>query len=279
MFDLAPVTATIGAEVSGIDISEPLTGETQAKLLDALVEHKVLFFRDQHNLTPETHVRFGRSFGELTGEPWRERVRGFEDVTIIQGYGAERFLESWHSDQCHTEEPPMACILRAVEIPPVGRDTIWADMEAVYDDLSETMQRFLSGLTATYDLTRNYGTKAGRSNQSPLERDLAEEEVMAAVAEHPVIRTHPVSGRKCVYVNKVFTSRIADMTQRESQAVLDFLFEQVRDPEYHVRLRWAPGTVAMWDNRSTQHRLVIDVPPQSTTRVLHRVTVCGDKPF
>jgi taurine dioxygenase len=275
-----PVTATIGAEVGGVDMSQPLTDELQAEIDDALVKYKVLFFRDQHSLTPATQVRFGRAWGPLTGEPWRERVPGAEDVTIIQGYGAERFLESWHTDQCHTPEPPMACILRAVEIPPVGRDTMWADMEAVYDDLSDKMQRFLSGLSANYDLTHNYGTKAGRSNQSPMEKDLREEDVIAqADVEHPVIRTHPVSGRKCVFVNKVFTSGIVGMTDRESRAVLDFLFEQVRDPEYHVRLRWAPGTVVMWDNRSSQHRLIIDIPPQAVTRVLHRVTICGDKPI
>ncbi len=274
MVSISPVTPVIGAEVSGIDISQPLGQEAFTHLHDALVQHKVLFFRDQHNLTPETHMKFGRLFGPLTGEPWRERAPGLEDITIIQGYGAERYKESWHTDMCYTPEPPMACILRAVEIPPVGRDTMWANMEAVYDDLSAKMQNFLSGLVAYYDTTSVFGEKSGRTKQSPLERDAA-----PVTVQHPVVRTHPVSGRKCIYVNRVFTTGIVDMSERESRAILEFLFDQVRDPEYQVRLRWAPGMVAMWDNRSSQHRLIIDIPPGATQRVLHRVTVCGDKPF
>ena len=273
MFTISPSTPVIGAEISDIDLAEPLDDATYVALNDALVRHKVLFFRDQFRLTPETQVRFGKRFGPLTGQPWRERATGLEDVTVLQGYGVDRFKESWHSDMCYTPEPPMASVLRAIDIPPVGRDTIWRNMEAVYDDLSGPVQAFLSGLKAYYDTTGVFGSKTGRSTQSELEEDAA------ALVEHPVVRTHPVSGRRCVFVNPTFTTGIVGLSERESTAILALLFEQARDPEYQVRLRWAPGTVAMWDNRSSQHRLVVDLPAESTTRLLHRVTICGDKPF
>jgi len=267
-------TPVIGAEVSNIDLSSPIDRETFEELNAALIEHKVLFFRDQHNLTPETHVAFGRNWGALTVEPWRARAEGLDDITIIEGYGADRYKESWHADMCYTPEPPKACVLRAVDIPAVGRDTAWANMEAVYDDLSPKMQSFLAGLTAYYDTTAVFGPKSGRGNQSPLEKDLGTVRV-----EHPVVRTHPESGRKCIFVNRTFTTGIVGMSERESAAILEFLFQQVRDPEYQVRLRWRPSTVAMWDNRSSQHRLIIDIAPGSVKRLLHRVTICGDKPF
>jgi taurine dioxygenase len=267
------ITPSFGVEVGGIDISKPPSAEQFASLSDALVRHKLLVFRDQHNLTPQSNVAFGRLFGELEVEPFRDTVEGLP-IFISTGYGAERWIETWHIDLICQEKPPMACMLRAVEIPPVGRDTAWADMEAVYADLSDTMKRLLEGLQAYHSTGTVYGdsNKTGRTRPHDSEKS---GKLLEAV--HPVVRTHPVSGRKCIYVNKVFTRHIVGMTARESAMLLGFLFEQVKDPEYQVRVRWHPGTVVMWDNRSTQHRLIIDRDPKEN-RILHRVTICGDVP-
>ena len=265
MFTIAPVTPVIGAEVGDFDMTEALDEQTRARLDDALVEHKVLIFRDQHDLTPQAHIAFGRAFGELTVEPYSPRVPGHDDLTLFVGHGADRYKESWHSDMYHEPEPPMASILRAVDIPPTGRDTLWANMEAVYDDLSDNWQRFLSDLVATVRLRPKHLLTSDSPEPNPV--------------EHPVVRTHPVSGRKSIFVNPVYTSEIVGMRERESRAVLEFLYDQTRDPEYQMRVRWQPGTVVMWDNRSVQHRLIIDLPPEATTRELHRVTIRGDKPF
>jgi taurine dioxygenase len=261
MSSLSPVTATIGAEVSDIDLSDKLDDSVLGKLREALVEHKVLFFRDQHKLSPATHAAFGRRFGELEVHPFRASVEGFPEVTVLEGYGAVRGRESWHSDTSFKAKPSMASILRAIEIPPQGRDTIWADMEAVYADLSGDMQRMLSGLTAYHDSGPHFTNEEGHQER--------------IVAEHPVVRTHPESGRKAIFVNRVNTTAVVGMGERESASLLGFLFEQLHVPEYQVRLRWFPGTVAMWDNRATQHYLVMDV---DCRRIMNRVTIAGDRP-
>jgi taurine dioxygenase len=268
-----PICPSFGVELSGIDISKPPSADEFRSISDALVKHKVLVFRDQHNLTPATNVAFGRLFGELEVEPFRDTVDDLP-IFVSTGYGAERWIETWHIDLICQEKPPMACMLRAVEIPPVGRDTAWADMEAVYDDLSDSMKQFLSGLKAYHSTGTVYGDSAKTGRSRPHE---SEKSGKLLEAVHPVVRTHPVSGRKCIYVNKVFTKHIVGMTARESAMLLGFLCEQVKDPEYQLRVRWQPGTVVMWDNRSTQHRLIIDRDPKEH-RILHRVTISGDVP-
>jgi taurine dioxygenase len=268
-----PICPSFGVEVAGVDMSKPLTAVQKESISDALVKHKVLVFRDQLSLTPKTNVEFGRAFGELEIEPFRDTVDGLP-IFLSNGYGAERWLESWHIDLICQEKPPMACILRAVQIPDVGRDTAWADMEAVYDDLSDTMKGMLAGLKAYHSSSNVYGDTAKTGRSRPHESEKSNR-VMEAV--HPLVRTHPVSGRKSIYVNKVFTKHIVGMTARESTMLLNFLYEQVKDPEYQLRVRWHPGTVVMWDNRSTQHRLIIDRSPNEG-RILHRVTICGDAP-
>jgi taurine dioxygenase len=261
MFGVSPVTATIGAEVTDIDLAEDLDGSTVSKLREALVEHKVLFFRDQNRLTPATHSAFGRRFGDLEIHPFRASVDGFPEVTVLEGQGVVKGRESWHSDTSFREKPSMSSVLRAIEVPAQGRDTIWADMEVLYEDLSSSTQRLLSGLTAYHDSGPHFTNEEGHQER--------------IVAEHPIVRTHPESGRKSVFVNRVNTTAIVDMGERESAALLAFLFEQVHLPEYQVRLRWFPGTVAMWDNRSTQHYLVMDV---TCRRIMNRVTIAGDRP-
>lgn len=267
---MSPMTPTMGVEVSGVDISKPLDADTVAALDRALADHKVLVFRDQFGLTPETNVAFGRYFGELEVEPFRNTIDGLP-IFVVEGYGAERWRDSWHVDMPFQPRPPRACILRGVKIPPVGRDTMWADMEAVYEDLSDTFKLRLEGLRAVHSTKSIYGKEAGRSKQHPDEK----EKDVAFEADHPIVCTHPASGRKFIYVNRTLTRSIIGMTDRESTAILNFLFEQVRDPEYQLRVRWAPGTVVLWNNHTSQHRLIIDRPP-SPDRILHRVTICGD---
>lgn len=261
MLDVAPVTATLGAEVEGIDLSGDLDEEVVGQVRQALIEHKVLFFRDQHNLTPLSQATFGRRFGELEVHLFRPSVDGIPEVTVLEGKGVTPGRETWHSDTSFKKTPSMGSVLRAVEIPEWGRDTVWADMEAVYQGLSSSMQRMASELFAFHDSGPHFTNEEGQQDR--------------VVSEHPVVRTHPESGRKSIFVNRVNTTSIVGMPEKESATLLAYLFDQVRFPDYQVRLRWFPGTVAMWDNRSTQHHLVVDV---QCRRVMHRVTICGDEP-
>lgn len=261
MLTVSPVTATLGAEVEGVDLSEDLDDPVISEIRRALVDHKVLLFRSQERLAPKTQIAFARRFGELETNPFRSGVDGFPEVNVLRGEGVLRGRDTWHSDTSFKPRPSMAAVLRAVEIPPVGRDTVWADMEAVYADLSGDLKELLAGKRAVHDSAPQFTNEEGHTER--------------ICSEHPVVRTHPESGRKSIYVNKVNTTKIVGMPERESANLLAFLFEQVHMPEYQVRLRWAPGTVAMWDNRSTNHYLVVDV---EGLRIMHRVSIMGEVP-
>lgn len=265
------IGVSLGAEISGIDLSEPLTDESFETISEALVEHELIVFRDQQISSAEL-MAFGRRFGELTVHPFAphrgetpELIRFRNDETAAP-FGTD----VWHSDETFRAEPPMATVLCAKEVPAVGGDTMYASMTAAFEGLSERMQRFVSGLEAVHDI-RPFRSLFGDSEED--RKALQRYELLYPPRVHPVVRVHPVSGRKVLFVNPQFTVAIKDMDERESQSLLDTLFHQALIPEYQFRLRWEPHTIAMWDNRSTQHYAVHDYYPQR--RYMERVTIRG----
>jgi len=262
---LSPV---IGAEVEGVDLSRPLGDETFRAIHDALMENLALFFRDQH-LSPEQHKAFGRRFGEFHMHPAPfGLLDGHPEILIVKADENSRHVagEEWHSDVSCDPEPPMGSILYVTEVPPVGGDTLFASMYAAYDALSDTMKRFLCGLTAIHDGGHVYGGHTMYEQRAEYPR-----------SEHPLVRTHPVTGRKALFVNRGFTTRIAQLRRRESDALLEMLYRHIETPEFHCRFRWEANSVAFWDNRCAQHRALFDYYPHR--RYGHRVTIAGDKPF
>ena len=267
--EFRPLTRHMGAEVHGVDLREPLDDETFRTLHRGFLEHLVLFFHDQ-DITHDQHVAFGRRFGELHIHPSAPCVDGRPELMKVHADATSPFAEgmAWHSDVSCDEEPPMASILRLTTVPEVGGDTLFANMYAAYDALSDTMKSVLDPLEAlhTAEVHINRYEQVGGG----LRREKHPE------ATHPVIRTHPETGRKLIYVNQPFTQRIAGMTQLESNALLEFLYAHCANPQFHCRFRWRRNSIAMWDNRCTQHHATWDYFPETRSGV--RVTVKGDRP-
>ena len=262
---LEPLTPTIGAVVRGVDLSEPISDELFERIHSAWMKHLVLFFRDQA-LTPEQHLAFGRRFGELHVHPAAPYAHGQPELMVIHtDESSHRNNGSvWHSDVSADIEPPMASVLHLTEVPTQGGDTLWASMYAAYDALSEPMKELLESLTARHaaDYTGFYGDHEPQ-RESPR-------------ADHPVVRTHPVTGKKALFVNRGFTRRINELSRRESRGLLDFLFEHAEDPAFQCRFQWRANSVALWDNRCTQHLAIWDYYPQKRSGI--RVTIKGDRP-
>jgi taurine dioxygenase len=268
-----PIGPTIGAEIHGLDLAQELDAEIFAALEAALIEHKVIVLRDQH-ITTAQQVAFGRRFGELEIHPFRpEGV--FPEIMVLDNHKDNPVLSTdvWHSDTTFRENPTKYSILHCLEMPAVGGDTLWADMCAAYDGLSDTLKALIDGLEAVHDF-KNFRALFTRSDED--QERLRRMEELYPNPTHPVVRTHPVTGRKAIFVNTQFTLQIKGMKDRESQALLDLLYEQAHIPEYQFRLRWKPGTIALWDNRSTQHYAANDYYPNR--RHMERVAVIGDKP-
>ena len=263
----------LGAEISGVDLRQPLLDAQFEAIETALVENEMIIFRDQ-NITSEQLMAFGRRFGELTVHPFapNEGKNAPELIKFRNDETTPPFgTDVWHSDETFRAEPPMATVLRATdELPAVGGDTMFASMSAAFDGLSDRMQQFVSGLEAVHDW------KPFRELFDDSEGDrqnvLRWEEIYPP-AVHPVVRVHPVTGRKVLFVNPQFTVGIRNMDEREGRALLETLFQQAQVPEYQFRHHWTPNTLIMWDNRSTQHYAVNDYFPQR--RYMERVTVKG----
>jgi taurine dioxygenase len=263
------LTPHAGAEIHGVDLAQSLDERHFKEIHDALIEHGVIFFRDQL-LTPDQQKVFGRLFGELHIHPAAPSLLdGHPEILVIHADENSKRVagEEWHSDVSCDPEPPMGSILYMHELPPVGGDTLFASMYAAYETLSPTMQRFLEPLTAMHEGEHVYRGRYG----------VKDEGRVFPKAEHPVIRTHPVSGKKSLFVNRGFTTRIVQLKKAESAAVLEMLYRHVETPELHCRFRWQPRSVAFWDNRAVQHHAMWDYYPQR--RHGHRVTIKGDKPF
>jgi taurine dioxygenase len=271
-FSIDPLTPAIGAEISGLDLSKPLDAETLDAVYQALLDHQVIFFRDQ-DLPPTAHLAFAESFGEIDKpHPVYPNAEGHAKVMLLKhGPDHKPDTNEWHTDLTFYEEPPFASILYAVEVPASGGDTLWANMVAAYDALPPEIKSHVDGLEAIHDMGdfRNDFLAAGGLEE--LNRAMARQ----GSAVHPVAPRHPVTGRRCLFVNHPFTRLITTMNLRESDRLLRYLFDHIAQPEFQVRFRWRPGSLAMWDNRVTQHYAVDDYRPQG--RTMHRVTVVKDR--
>jgi taurine dioxygenase len=272
-FEIEPIGRTIGAEIRGLDLTKPLDPERFRALEAALIEHKVIYLRDQH-MTSAQHVALGRLFGELEVHPFRPEGE-FPEIMVLDNHKDNPVLSTdvWHSDTTFRKCPTKYSILRCLIIPPTGGDTLWADMCAAYDGLSEPTRRLIDGLKAKHDFKNFRALYTDSEEDRQLVRRMEE---LYPNPVHPVVRTHPVSGRKAIYVNPQFTLWIEGMEAGESQAILNLLYEQAHVPEYQFRLRWKPGTIVFWDNRSTQHYAANDYYPDR--RKMERVAVMGDEP-
>jgi taurine dioxygenase len=263
------LTPAIGAEITGIDLASPEIAAYIPAIRAALLAHKVIFFRDQ-SLTAAQHIAFARHFGDLEIHPATPANQPDPEILRIEygpdNRGKENF---WHSDVTWREKPSLGSILRAIEVPPVGGDTLFVDMHAAFTRLSPEMQRFVSGLTAVHDIARVFAARLGKP--------AAELHAKYPPMEHPVVRTHPETGLPCLYVNGAFTSHIKGLSPRESDDLLAHLYAQAADPEIQCRFRWQPGSIAFWDNRSSQHFAASDYFP--ARRVMERVTVAGCRPY
>jgi taurine dioxygenase len=267
---IEPLTVTIGAEIGGVDLADDLSDETIAEIRDALLEWKVIFFRDQGRLGREEQVAFGRRFGDLEVHPLTPQEQEQPEIFGLPAGGEHGAPGVWHSDVTWRPEPSMGSILRAVELPPVGGDTLWADMHQAYERLDDDTKERIDGMVALHDFTRAFG--AGQSPE-------VQEKMRAKhpTVEHPVVRTHPETGRKTIYVNRAFTCGIKGMDDVDAQSILGRLELTATVPDVQCRFRWQPGSVAFWDNRATQHCVSNDFLP--SRRVMERVTVVGDRPF
>ncbi len=269
--DVRPLTTAIGAEVVGLDLSHPLGPETVAAVRSALVRHGVLFFRDQR-LTPDTQAAFARQFGELTpAHPVIPAIEGHPEVLSIDG-STDR-AAWWHTDVTFLRTPPLGTILSMNEVSPVGGDTMWASTQAAYDALAEPIRTLCDGLIAVH---HDPWFAADVAERGGFEWDGRHFDVLGP-AIHPVVRTHPESGRNGLFVNPQFTRTIIGMSTIESDAVLDMLYRHSQKPEFTCRFHWEPGSVAFWDNRCTLHYAVDDYG--DAVRVANRVTLRGSAPF
>jgi taurine dioxygenase len=273
-FEIEPIGPTIGAELHGIDFSRALDPQTFRRLEQALWDHKVIYARHQ-DMTPAQQVALGRLFGELEVHPFRPEGE-FPEVLVLDNHKDNPVLSTdvWHSDTTFRERPTKYSILRCLIIPAAGGDTLWADMCAAYEGLSADMRRLIDGLSAVHDFM-NFRRLFTRSDED--QKRLREMERKFPNPTHPVVRTIADTGKKALYVNPQFTKQIVGMSEDESRALLAFLFEQTHIPEYQFRLRWKPGTIVFWDNRSTQHYAVNDYYPNR--RRMERIAVVGDRPI
>lgn len=273
-FTVEAIGPTIGAEIHGLDLKREMSAQTFAAFEAALHEHKVVFLRDQ-DLTTAEHVALGRRFGELEVHPFRPEGE-FPEIMVLDNHKDNPVLSTdvWHSDTTFRECPTRYSILRCLQIPKTGGDTLWCDMAAAYEGLSDVMKGMIDGLEAIHDF-QNFRRLYTSSEED--QKKLRQMEELYPNPTHPVVRTHPQTGKKILYVNPQFTVRIKGMKEKESRALLEFLYTQAHVPEYQFRLRWQPGMVVLWDNASTQHYAANDYYPNR--RHMERVAVKGDRPF
>ena len=273
-FEIRPIAGALGAEIVGIDLSGDRDGAVVAALRAAWLDHLVLFFRGQ-TLSPEKFLNFVKHFGEVVEYPFVKGIEGFPEITPVIKLEHERvnFGGLWHSDTTYLERPPMATMLIAREVPPFGGDTLFANMYLAYETLSVGMRGLLDGLVAINSSAKADVTKTREDRLRDGARTDAKREYLA---EHPVVRTHPETGRRALYVNGGHTVRFRDMTEEESAPLLQFLFAHQQRPEFTCRFRWECGSIAFWDNRCAQHNPINDY--HGFRRVMHRVTLAGDRP-
>lgn len=273
MIRVTRIAEALGAEVGGVDLGALDEAAFEA-IAAALVEHEVLFFRDQ-DLSPEQHRRFAQRFGPLQTHGAYPHVDGVPELTILESDRENPSkIEKWHTDMTFRRRPPLGSILRARIVPETGGDTLWMSLSAAFDALSPAMQSFLVGLSAEHSF--EHGFRESLAEPGGRER-LADMVAANPPVRHPVVRVHPVSGRRCLFVNSLFTTHIVELTPGESDALLAFLYAHMEREEFSCRFSWRANSVAFWDNRSTQHRPVNDYWP--ARRRLERITIDGDEPY
>ena len=279
-FRLDPVCGAGGAELSGVDASRPLSAETVAELRRALAEHCVIFLRDQV-LTPEQQKAFASHFGPLSATPFIKPLDGHPEMMRIVREADEtkklNFGGRWHTDMTFSPEPVLGTCLYCREAPAVGGDTIWTNQMLAFDALSDGLKKKLEGMRVMHSAKRSYGPQGAYADDDLKSMRIKVGEEGTREQAHPCIRTHPETGRSILFVNWVYCIRFEDMTEEESAPLLDFLNRHSQRPEFQIRFRWRKGSMALWDNRSTQHIAVNDYA--GYRRVMDRVTIAGDRPF
>ncbi|MFY9318924.1 TauD/TfdA dioxygenase family protein [Lentibacter algarum] len=268
--EIRPLTGGLGAEIFGADVRD---GEQFEEIHSAFAKHSVIVLRDQE-ISPEDHLDFARRFGPINVNRFFKPVDGYPEIATVlkEKDQKEAVGEGWHTDHSYDQVPAMGSILRAIEMPPYGGDTLFVSMGAAYEALSEPMRRFLDGLMAVHSSRHVFGVTTLDSEAAKSGR-LSNAEAATQDARHPVVITHPLSGRRGLFVNPVFTTHIEGLTAEESTAILDMLYEHCRQPEFQCRVRWREGDITMWDNRATWHKAINDY--QGFRRLMHRVTVDG----
>ncbi len=268
---VVPTTPTLGATVTGIDLANVTAGDIEA-VIAAILEHKVLFFTGQH-LSGEAQLAFARHLGEIDVAPFGPKHPDYPEMTVLDQVSPKnQGADAWHTDNTYLSCPPSFTILQSVMLPELGGDTCFADMYAAFDALSSQLQAFLCELTATHDLTKTLKRAIADGNADV---DLATMQQQWPPVHHPVVRVHPDTGRKALFVNGNFTTKIDGLTSAESEAFLSMLLEHISSPAFQCRHRWTGGTLTMWDNRCVQHYAV---PDYTSRRVMHRLTITGTKP-
>ncbi len=274
--DVRPIAGTIGAEVHGVDVSLDLEAGTVADIRRALLDHCVIFFRDQ-TLDVAAHKAFTRKFGQIFVHPNYKGVGADDEILVIKRAPGDTKIvgEEWHADTTMVAEPPMGAILYAIEVPPYGGDTLFASQYAAYDALSEGMKSLLSGLRAVHTDRKVAGPQANMNahRSTKVREDADWRETMSV---HPVVVTHPETGRKLLYVNHSYTTHFEGLTAEESRPLLNFLLDHGHRPEFTCRFRWETGSIAFWDNRVCKHLAVHDAGPYF--RHMRRTQLCGTRP-
>ena len=272
-FEVNRLSPTIGGELLGVDLREDLTSEIKELIYEALLIYKVIFFRDQ-DLTTDQHIHFSKNFGDLEVHPFAPFKEGYPEVLKITHNEKSPGRENlWHSDVTWRKEPSLGSVLRMLEKPENGGDTLFSDMYAAYDDLSDEVKQRLEGAVAVHDFV-GFRKRLIKEGKSPKEIEAFNKKF--PMPEHPVFRTHPDTGKKVIYVNRAFTQYIKGWEEKESKDMLDFLYSRASTPEYQCRFAWENNSIAFWDNRACQHYANSDYWPQ--IRRVERVTIVGDRP-
>jgi taurine dioxygenase len=281
LIDVAPLSGAIGAEIRGVDLGAELSQEAFAEIHSAFLAHQVVGFPDQR-LTPPQQIAFARRVGTVMVDPFIKSADGHPELMVVIKDKDEKlaFGEGWHSDNSYLERPPLGSFLYALEVPPVGGDTLFANQYLAYERLSDGLKRSLDGLKAVHNpraYTNAIAThKYGDHRTMKLRNDAAMDDATRIVTEHPVVRTHPETGRKALYVNAAYTVRFSGWTEDESRPLLEHLWRHAARPEFTCRVRWRADTLLVWDNRCVMHHPINDY--HGHRRVMHRVTAEGDRP-
>lgn len=276
IFQATPISPAIGAVISGVDVSQPISDVAKQFIETALLQYQVIFFRNQP-ISPAQHAAFTQCFGGLHIHPVYPNVPEQPEILVLDS--AKQNLKDnalWHTDVTFLQQPALGAVLSAKKVPEIGGDTLWSSGTAAYEALSDSFKELLTGLTATHDIAKSFPIE--RFGGTPVQREQLENaKQQHPPVSHPVIRTHPVTGKQAIFVNEGFTTHINELEPKESDVVLNFLFQHIQKPDFVVRWQWQTNDIAFWDNRVTFHYAIDDYQPNH--RIMQRATILGDTPF